>query len=1055
MKIEYISFQAFFAKRLFKWKHTLLFASISLLSVFAFSDRAVAAAGAGPLSVHSQGTEAANIHVSGTITDENGNPLQGVTIHVEGTTSGTTTDLNGRFNLEAPENSTLMITSIGYETRQIKVGTTDQVLNIQLVSSTSTLNQLVVVGYGTQRKEAVTGSVSSISGDKLREVPSANISDALQGRLPGVVMSPTSSQPGAAMQIRIRGTRSLTASNDPLIVLDGIPFGGSISDIDPSYIKSVDILKDASATAIYGSRGANGVILITTKKGQIGQKARVSVNSYYGIKKVFAEYPMMNGPEFVALRKAAGQYTNGVDESDNINTDWQDLLYRTASVTNHTVSVIGGTDKGSYNFGAGYYLDQAVIPTQQFQRYSLHASIDQGVGQYFHFGFTANTSYNFTEGTQVGLYNILSMSPIASPYNDDGSWKRTIKMPLDETWVYSREILDSLKDQWLSETRELGTYNTLYGEVKIPWVEGLKYRINVGLDYRQRNGGSYTGEGINNSNPTTVSTASISNSHTYHWVIENLLTYDRTFAGKHHLNVLALYSAEQNKYTRSAMSAKDIPSDAFQFYNLGQAAGDITIDPDDQVYQLSGLMSWMGRIMYSYNDRYMLMATVRSDASSRLAEGHKWHTYPAVSAGWNIGNESFTNGISWLNMLKLRVGYGQTSNQAIAPYATLGRLSTRPYNFGNDTYATGYYVSELPNANLGWEYSETWNYGLDFALLNNRLSGTIEYYVTKTNDILLNVNLPSTSGVGSYTANIGKTQNKGLELSLNGVILDDLNGWTWTAGINMYGNRNKIVQLASGQDRDEANWWFVGHPINVIYDYQKIGLWQEGDPYLDILEPGGNVGMIKVKYTGDQGEDGKPARAIGPEDRQIMSVNPDFQGGFNTRLSYKGFDLSAVGIFKSGGILISTLYSASGYLNMLSGRRNNVKVDYWTPENTDAKYPKPGGITSGDNPKYGNTLGYFDASYLKIRTISLGYNFARNSWIKNAGIDNLRLYFTVENPFVLFSPYHKESGMDPETNSYGNENTAVPLSDNLRRILVIGTNSPSTRNYIVGINLTF
>src|SRR4051812_40314915 len=273
----------------------------------------------------------------------------------------------------------------------------------------------------------------------------------------------------------------------------------------------------------------------------------------------------------------------------------------------------------------------------------------------------------------------------------------------------------------------------------------------------------------------------------------------------------------------------------------------------------------MGRVMYSYDNRYMVTATLRSDASSRLAPGHQWHTYPAVSAGWNIGNESFMKGITAINMLKLRAGYGQTSNQAIAPYATLGLLSTTPYNFGNNTYATGYYVSQLPNSNLGWEYSETWNYGLDFALLNNRLSGTIEYYVTNTNDILLNVNLPSTSGVGSYTANIGKTQNKGLELSLNGVILQNKNGWTWEAGVNIYGNRNKLVQLASGSQQDVNNWWFVGHPINVIYDYQKIGLWQEKDPYLNILEPGGNAGMIKVKYTGGFNPDGTPVRAIGPE----------------------------------------------------------------------------------------------------------------------------------------------------------------------------------------------
>jgi outer membrane receptor protein involved in Fe transport len=409
--------------------------------------------------------------------------------------------------------------------------------------------------------------------------------------------------------------------------------------------------------------------------------------------------------------------------------------------------------------------------------------------------------------------------------------------------------------------------------------------------------------------------------------------------------------------------------------------------------------------------------------------------------------------IPTISMLKLRVGYGQTSNQAIDPYATLGRLSSRPYNFGN-TYSIGYYVSQLPNTELGWEYSVTWNFGLDFALLKNRLSGTIEYYVTDTKDILLSVNLPNTAGVSSYMANIGETQNKGLEFSLRGVILDNLNGWTWDAGINVYGNRNKLVALASGQERDEANWWFVGHPIDVIFDYEKIGLWQEEDPYLDILEPGGNVGMIKVKYAGDYNEDGTPARQIGPDDRQIIDVEPDFQGGFDTRVAYKGFDLSAIGMFKSGGILISTLYSAGGYLNLLTGRRGNVKVDYWTPENTGAKYPKPGGVLSADNPKYGSTLGYFDASYLKIRTISLGYSLSQKL-IGKTGIDKLRLYFTVQNPFVIFSPYHKESGMDPETNSYGNENAAVPLSNNLRRLLTIGTNTPSTRNYLIGIDMTF
>jgi hypothetical protein len=303
-------------------------------------------------------------------------------------------------------------------------------------------------------------------------------------------------------------------------------------------------------------------------------------------------------------------------------------------------------------------------------------------------------------------------------------------------------------------------------------------------------------------------------------------------------------------------------------------------------------------------------------------------------------------------------------------------------------------------------------------------------------------------------ANIGETQNKGFEFSANGVIINDANGFTWEAGINLYANRNKLVALASGQEKDEGNWWFVGYPIDVIYDYKYVGLWQLGDEYMNIYEPGGNPGMIKVEYTGEYNEDGSPARAIGAADRQPISLEPDLQGGFSTRLAYKGLDLNVVGAFKVGGKLISTLYSSSGYLNMLTGRRNNVRVDYWTPENYDARYPAPEGLISNDNPKYGSTLGYFDASYLKIRTITLGYNFESIDWLKNKGISKLRVYCSAQNPFVFFSPYNDESGMDPETNSFGDENAAVTETYK-SRLLTIGTNTPATKNYLFGINLTF
>ena len=996
---------------------------------------------------------AQNIMVKGIVKDNFGEPVIGANVTEKGTTNGMITDLDGNFSLTVQKNATLVISYIGYVTQEIAIkGNTN--LNITLKEDSKALEEVVVIGYGTARKSDVTGSIASVGGDKLQEMPSTNITYALQNRVAGVDMTQTSSQPGATMQIRIRGTRSLTASNDPLVVLDGIPFMGNLSDINPGDIKSMDILKDASSTAIYGSRGANGVILITTNRGAQGTPAKFTYNGYVGAKSVFSKYPMMDGPKYAEMRKYAGKFENSLDESDDTNTDWQDLLYRTGMVNSHDVSVAGGTNNGSYSFGAAYYKDQGVIPTQNYTRYSLRGSFDQGVGKYFRFGLTTNSNYNITKGSNVGPYSVLNNTPLANPYNADGSLKRTVKLnSQDENFVVTRDLVEDLEDSWLNEKKGFGTYNNLFAEVQCPWVKGLKYRVNLGLNYRSTKGGVFTGEGINSSTADTPSTASLEHTETTNWAVENLITYDRTF-GKHQLNIVGMYSAEETVYTKSHIAARDIPAEYLQYYNLGRAEGNITVNPDNWDYQKSGLMSWMGRAMYTYDNRYMLMATVRADASSRLAKGHQWHTYPAVSAGWNIGQESFMDDLEWLDILKVRVGYGQTSNQAVNPYSTWGKLSTRPYNFGPTGYATGYYVSALPNYDLGWEYSSTWNFGLDFTLFGGRLSGTFEYYIQKTSDLLQNVNLPSTSGVSSYVGNVGKTENKGVEFTLNGTILDNHNGWTWDASINISANRNKLTELATGADRDEANNWFVGHPIDAIYDYEKIGLWQEGDPYLDILEPGGNVGMIKVKYTGEYNEDGTPVRQIGPDDRQIISMEPKFTGGFSTRVAYKGFDLNVITAFKCGGKLISTLHHSNGYLNMLTGRRGQVDVDYWTEENTNAKYPKPGGIQSGDNPKYGSTLGYFDASYWKVRNISLGYKFDEQKWLKNFGIQSLRAYVSIQNPFVICSPFHKETGLDPETNSYGNENVAV-TSGIQRRFLTVGTNAPSTRNYLFGINLTF
>lgn len=1009
----------------------------------------------------------AQMTVSGTVSDQNG-PIPGVNVIVKGTSNGAATDFDGNYTLNnVPGNGVLVFSYIGYVTKEVSVNN-QSTINVTLDSDTAALDEVVVIGYGTQNKESVTGSVVSLKGEDLGEVQAASFQQALQGRAAGVDITTTNTRPGSSStQIRIRGVRSLTGDNNPLIVLNGIPFSGGLYDINMNDIESLDILKDASATAIYGSRGANGVILITTKSGKKGQKAQFTYNTYYAAKEVFAKVPMMNNEQFNALRAATGYfrggtptYDTGVDEDPSVNTDWQDLIYGTGLQTNNDIGVSGGGEHSTYSVGLGYFKETSVLPVENFQRYNLRAQLDQEIGA-FKFGINSVMNYSITNASGIGLYGNLSATPILNPYNPDGSLKRVASMPLDDFFVTTRSVIEGLGDSRLNIQKDFGTYNNLYGEVNIPWVEGLKYRINLGLNLRMSRDGNFTGRGVLNVNPDNPSSGGVSSSLNTDYVIENLLTFDRTFADKHKLNVVALFSAQQSEWDGTNLSARNIPNEQFLWYNLGSVLQE-DITGYGGYYGKAGLLSYMARALYQYDNRYLLTATIRSDGSSRLATGKEWVTYPAVSLGWNIANESFMDNVNFIDALKLRAGYGQTSNQAINTYATLGSLGTRDYNFG-DTFATGYYVSELPNKNLGWEFSETYNYGLDFTLFKNRLSGTIEYYTTKTNDILYRIGLPATSGVGSYVANIGKTSNKGIEVSLNGTIIDNPDGISWDAGINFYTNKNRITALASGETENVGNLWFVGSPINVIYDYKKIGLWNQTDSdyqYLQQFEPGGNEGMIKVQYTGEYNADGSPVRQINADDRQIMDPTPDFQGGFNTNLRYKNFDLGMVGVFKSGGILVSTLYSSSGYLNLLTGRRNNVNVDYWTPTNTGAKYPAPGGIQSGDNPKYGSTLGYFDGSYLKVRSITLGYNFDADLTQK-LGVQRLRLYATVQNPFVLFSPFYRESGMDPETNAGTNNDGNAQYSATATRgqvssgIATVGANVPSTRNFMIGLNLTF
>jgi TonB-linked SusC/RagA family outer membrane protein len=983
----------------------------------------------------------AQLVVKGTVKDDSGAGMPGVNIVIKNSTSGTSTAADGAYTISVPDRqSTLVFSFIGYATQEQVVGDRTT-LDVSLVPSFETLSEVVVVGYGTQKKSDVTGAIARVTEESIRDVPVANITQSLQGRAAGVEVSNTSSRPGGNMQIRIRGSRSFSGSNDPLIVVDGIPFNGSINDLNPYDIVSMDVLKDASATAIYGSRGSNGVILISTKRGT-AKKTQFFYDGYYGVSSAIGKYKVNNGTEYDAFRQqavaAGAAYTPTPDEVANLaagkQTDWQDEIYKDGYITNHSIGTSGGTEETQFAISAGYFKQTTILPGQAFSRYSLTGVIDQKIGERFKIGLNTMNTFNIQDGENVNsMFQVLTLSPLYSAFNDDGTIREqpALGSPNPET---RNPLLLNRSDLWKQQRRRLRSFNSLYGEVKL--AESLKYRINIGLDAFQDNYGQYLGSNTPFVNGST-NTAEVQNTNALSYTIENLLMFDKTIADDHRLNVTALYSTQQTEEFKSGATANTLPADYTLYYNLG--LGNVTSVPSTvSNYAKSGLLSYMARVNYSFKERYLLTVTGRADGSSRLAEGNKWFYYPAASVGWLVNKESFLEGVEAISNLKLRAGIGRTSNQAVSPYASLGGLTAEAYNYGtNGLY--GFYTSTLPNPSLSWEFTTTSNLGVDIGLLTNKITASLEVYQQNTEDILQSVALPATSGVSSVVKNIGKSENKGFEATINTVNIENDRGFSWTTDLNFYMNRGKITYLAGGVDRNEGNGWFVGEPVDAIFDYEKIGIWQTGETGL----PGFSIGEIKVK---DQNEDG----VINGDDRVILgSTQAKWAGGMTNRFSFKGIDLSFVLFWRVGGTLISTLYQAniSNPINSLEGRRNGPKVDYWTPENPTNAYPRPG---LGQVPDYGSTLGYFDATFMKVRSMSLGYNIPA-SLLSKAKITSLHFYIQAQNPFkAFFSDYVKEGGIDPETTGVGNS-----VTPGWGDRPVVQPDTPPTKSFIFGINLKY
>ena len=1020
-----------------------------------------------------------SIHVKGRVTNSDGQPVQNVSVQLKGTSQGVTGNANGEFEIEAPSNGTLVISAVDYTAQEVKISNR-QSLTISLASLNKSLEEVVVVGYGTLRKKDVTGSTITVKGETLNEIRAPNIFNQLQGRASGVDIVSNSSQIGAAGEIRIRGNRSITGNNNPLIVVDGMAYGGSINDINPENVSSVDILKDASATAIYGSRGANGVIIITTKRGRSGRPV-TSYNGYVGMVNAIDTWDVFDGPEYAKYKEDARQgqpafatnpnvtspYQLTATEQANlaagVNTDWQDLLLTTGLRTGHDLNVNGGNERTQYYFGFGYYKETGIIHDQSLDRYTLNVNIDHKMTERIKIGFTSFNTMIYQKRLGTNAYGTgLRLGPLYKPYNDDGSinFQPAIQQGVDNTTINPLTSIGN-NDLIKANSRRYQFQHNFYAELKI--IKDLKFKSTFGFGWSQTANNNYTGPNtvFNNNTNTAGANLSQSNAEGWQYTINNSLEYNRTFASRHKLQVMALQEIQKNKFQSQQFNGQGVPADYIQDYNFQLVN---TVTPQPSGYSESGLIGYMGRAVYTFDDKYLLTATIRTDGSSVLAPGHQWVTYPAVSVGWNLDREKFLSNVKFVTSLKLRAGWGISSNAGINPYTTLGSLSSGFYNYGQGTtplvnYVNGYTINTLPNPNLTWEKTTGLNIGVDFALFNNRLSGSVEYYNTKTSDILLSKSLPRSNGANSILDNVGKTASKGMEFTISSVNMKNKHegGFSWRTDFTAFFNREKITALQSGLKQDIGNGWFVGKPITVIYDVKKIGIWQTSEATQAAVY-GAFPGDIKL-------EDLDKNNSIGASDRQIVGdFQPDLVAGMTNHFQYKNFDLNVVMFGRFGQTVVATYLSAdgggNGYPFFLNSRVNIHKVDYWTPTNPTNAFPQPD--ASRDGLLYTSTLTYRDGSFIKIRTIDMGYNFS-NKLLDKVKVQSLRVYVSAQNPFILWAPLVRDGlGIDPEGNGTGvngganaSVNSTVGGTPVQGRAITVSMNVPPTRQFIIGVNLKF
>lgn len=1025
------------------------------------------------LSISSFSAEAQTL--KGRVTTDTGKELPGASILIKGTTTGTVANSNGEYSFnKIPQNSTIVVTSIGYEKQEFNVGT-KTVIDVVLAVDTRELGEVIVVGYGTQKKRDITGSVVSVSEATLKEVPAPNLLNSLKGRAAGVSIVSNGSTPGSQGSIRIRGNRSLTTGSGdgldgPLVVVDGIPFGG-LNDINPDDIANLEILKDASATAIYGSRGAGGVILVTTKRGKIS-KPVFSYDGYHGVTSMMGKYNVMNGEQYTKFKDLSAAYnTQGAgttayplteEEKANlaagVSTDWQDLMYGKGFNTSHQLGLQGGVENTQYGMGLGYFNETGILPNQNFDRMTLRATLDQKIGKNVKIGLnTINTLTRRNDPAGGGIpTELVRLSPLVLPYNADGTVNLNPKKGTIEAQAVSPLTLISRGSDILSNDRSLRTFNSLYAEVNI--VDGLKYRFNAGLNFSQIhfNGYGPPNTFVNTGVDQSVSNADIRNTEYWDVNFQHLLYYDKVFANKHKIGLTALYEVTKNHSLGSNFNVKGVPADYIKTANFSLASGAITANASNgNFFSETGLLSYMARLNYTFNDKYTMTATFRRDGSSTLSPGNQYFNYPAIGFSWNVIDEPFMKNIPVFSNLKLRGGWGISGNRNVDAYATLGALSAGYYNFGTTTagQALAYTVTSLPSSNLGWQSTAQTDFGLEIGLLDNRITGTFDVYQQNTKDILLSVNLPQSNGAGSTLKNLGKTKGSGFESSLTFDIFRNKSGFNWSTDVTYFFNREEITQLTKPSELDnKGNFWFVGQPLTVIYDYNKIGIWQQSDKDNGTLakqtSPVQVPGEIRVEDVDGNGK-------IDAADRKVIgNFQPQWEGGLTSRMSFKGIDLSIVTYARMGmkvlvPYLAGTSGGGSGFGFLNQGRSNQLVMDYWTPENPTNAFPRPN--AGGGVRDFTSTTQYQDGSFIKVRSINLGYTVPTRM-LSKLGVSSARIYVNATNPFILYSPLVSDKlAVDPEGNGYGN----TIQGGNFNRVISVNLNNPPVRQFTLGVNLKF